>query len=300
METFAERFDVASGARTKFEPEQILLQDPANWIAGAHLEVWETTGGSELPETELYLHGIVVTNNVVPTEVRFAGGPPIAGGSVPGCVAILPAGIPYSGVGRGPARTTVFGLRTEVLAAAVRTRGARRVELKPAYGIVDTFIGEAIGVLAADVRDGCPMGSLYGDSIIAAIAAHLIRHYSADPRVDQVNLKSDNVRRERIRQHILDQLGSSLTLQDMAAALGLDLYSFSRWFKESFGVSPHQYVLEARIDRARRLLNTTALSLVDVALDCGFSSQSHLTSVFKRFMGTTPAAFRMLGGGHSD
>jgi len=297
MDTFAERLDVASGHRTKFEPQHILLQDRADWFGETHLEVWESDGGVELPETVLYLNGIVINHNIAPTEVRFAGGPPIAGGRVPGRVAILPAGLAYSGVGWAPTRTTVMGLKPQVLAAAVRTSTARSVELRPGYGVADTFIVGAMEALVEDVREGSPMGNLYGDSIIAAIAAHLVRHHSADPRIEDMEAMHDDTKRARIRQHIMDQLGSQLTLHDLSASLDLDLYSFSRWFKREFGVSAHRYVVQARVDRAKDLLTKSSLSLAQIAIDCGFSSQSHLTSVFKRYVGLTPAAYRAVSRG---
>jgi len=297
MDTFAERLDVASGARAKFEPDRIVLQDRGGWIADTHVEVWESGGHSELPETVLYLHGIVINHNIAPTEVRFAGGPPIAGASVPGRLAVLPAGLAYRGVGWAPTRITVMGLKPQVLAAAVRTRSARPVELKPAYGVADSFIEEALGALARDVREGSPMGNLYGDSIIAAVAAHRVRHHTADPRIEHGDPMQDEGRRSRIRQHILDQLGSQLTLQDLSASLDLDLYSFNRWFKREFGVSAHRYVVHARVERAKHLLQRSTTSLAEVAIDCGFSSQSHMTSVFKRYVRLTPAAFRAVSKG---
>ena len=68
--------------------------------------------------------------------------------------------------------------------------------------------------------------------------------------------------------------------------------SFTRWFSAEFGVSPHRYVMQARIERAKSLLANTTRPLSEVALDCGFSSQSHLSTVFRRFTGRTPGRFR--------
>jgi AraC family transcriptional regulator len=70
------------------------------------------------------------------------------------------------------------------------------------------------------------------------------------------------------------------------------VFSLIRWFKSSFGLPPHQFILRSRIERARALLRTAETSLVEVALQCGFNSQSHFTTAFRRLVGTTPAAYR--------
>jgi AraC family transcriptional regulator len=69
-------------------------------------------------------------------------------------------------------------------------------------------------------------------------------------------------------------------------------YHFCRAFKASMGITPHQYVLENRVEAAKRLLWTTPMSLGEVALEVGFASQSHFTGQFQARVGATPAAYR--------
>lgn len=291
METFADGVDIASGEPVKFDSVRILLQDRADWF-GACLEVWETDGDHELPETVLYQHGLVINEWMTPNEVRYAGRRLSARRIPEGAVSLTPADVPYSASSWGRTRATVVGLRPEVIAAALRMRGAREVELKPSHGIADPFIQAAVQTLAADIRDGNPLGSLYGDTVISALAAHLVRTHAADPRIEITELKSGPVERERIREFIHDRLGESLTLREISQALELDIYSFARWFKKEFGIPPHRYVLEARVERAKQLLKRSPLAIASIADECGFSSQSHLTHVFKRHVGISPAAFR--------
>lgn len=79
----------------------------------------------------------------------------------------------------------------------------------------------------------------------------------------------------------------------MAAVADLDPYSFARQFKAVTGLPPHQYVIERRIQRARRLLRADhQLDQAEVALRAGFSSQSKLSFYFKRIVGVTPRQFR--------
>ncbi len=69
-------------------------------------------------------------------------------------------------------------------------------------------------------------------------------------------------------------------------------YYFSRLFKQAMGVSPYQYVMQQRIERAKYLLRTTSLSVAEIAPQVGFSTQNQLTIQFRKFTGTTPSGYR--------
>ena len=96
----------------------------------------------------------------------------------------------------------------------------------------------------------------------------------------------------RVIEYIEEHLDGNLTLEAMAAEVELSPVYLARAFKAAFGQSPHRYVLSRRIDRAKELLRSTDMPVVDVALSAGFSSQSHLSYWFQRYLGVTPAAYR--------
>jgi AraC family transcriptional regulator len=100
-----------------------------------------------------------------------------------------------------------------------------------------------------------------------------------------------DVLRRAIR-FVHDNLDSKLKWDEMAAALGLDPFTFARRFKLGTGMTPHQYVIRCRIRRAMRLLAGDELTLADIAFEVGCSCQSHLTTLFRKHLGTTPGAFR--------
>jgi AraC-like DNA-binding protein len=91
---------------------------------------------------------------------------------------------------------------------------------------------------------------------------------------------------------ITTNLATSLRLDDIASAAGVSPFHFARLFRRSTGLSPHRYITVARIERAKRLLATQS-SIAQVAFECGFASQSYLTTVFRRHVGVTPRAFRL-------
>jgi AraC family transcriptional regulator len=100
------------------------------------------------------------------------------------------------------------------------------------------------------------------------------------------------LRLKRALDYIQANLGSEIHLEDLARAVGLSPFHFAKLFKLSTGSTPHQYVLQRRLERATELLRSAELSLSEVALECGFADQSHFANVFRRFMGVTPSQFR--------
>ena len=87
-------------------------------------------------------------------------------------------------------------------------------------------------------------------------------------------------------------LVQELSLTALAAVAQMSPYYFSRLFKQSTGLSPHQYVLQQRVEWAKRLLAEARLSITDVAQRVGFASQAHLTLVFRQRVGATPRQYR--------
>ncbi|MBV8826894.1 MAG: helix-turn-helix domain-containing protein [Bradyrhizobiaceae bacterium] len=96
----------------------------------------------------------------------------------------------------------------------------------------------------------------------------------------------------RVREYIDGRLTESISLDALAAVAELSRCHFARAFKQSVGTSPHAYVMQRRLDRAERLLAETDLSLCQVALDSGFSDQSHFSSCFRKSFGESPRSFR--------
>jgi AraC family transcriptional regulator len=113
-----------------------------------------------------------------------------------------------------------------------------------------------------------------------------------DQQAPQRNARlARDVLRRAIR-FVNDKLDSKLKWDDMAAAVGLDPFTFGRGFKLATGMTPHQYIIRCRIRRAMRLLAGEEMTLADIALEVGCSCQSHLTTLFRKHLGTTPGAFR--------
>ena len=98
----------------------------------------------------------------------------------------------------------------------------------------------------------------------------------------------------RVEDYIEANLSSSLTLDELAQQARLSTFHFAKMFRLSVGMPPHGYVAKRRVERAKQLLSSRSSGLAEIALACGYASQSHFTRAFKSDTGTTPGAWRRL------
>jgi len=166
-------------------------------------------------------------------------------------------------------------------------------ELKTAIGVRDPAINR-IGLLGREELSESGIGGrLYAESLGAALAVHLLRQYGTSPRAPAIH-KGGLASRPlmRVIEYINERLRDELNLVELSKIAKLSPHHFATAFKASTGISPHRYVIERRIDRARDLLRQKDKTISEIALAAGFSSQSHLTANFHRTTGVTPRKFR--------
>jgi AraC family transcriptional regulator len=99
-------------------------------------------------------------------------------------------------------------------------------------------------------------------------------------------------RLKRVDDIIEARLDGRLTVHEVATSLGLSTGFFNRAFKAAVGKTPHDYIVDRRVSRARVLLRTAGLGLADIAAATGFASHAHMTTQFRRRLGTTPSMLR--------
>jgi transcriptional regulator GlxA family with amidase domain len=125
---------------------------------------------------------------------------------------------------------------------------------------------------------------------IVACIGHTADEVSAGALERTPRLPGDALR--RAVRFVNENLDSKLKWDDIASIVGLDPFTFGRTFKLTTGITPHQYIIRCRLRRAMRLLTRDELTLADIALEVGCSCQSHLTTLFRKHLGTTPGAVR--------
>ncbi|MBP8270459.1 MAG: helix-turn-helix transcriptional regulator [Sphaerotilus sp.] len=170
--------------------------------------------------------------------------------------------------------------------------------LRTAHEVFDDRVSSLALQLAEEVLAGTPSGPLYARGLSIALLAVLSAHHAGSaltrPAAGQVLAPEQ---RRRIIDFVAAAFGDKLTLDRLAGELRLSPFHFARLFKASFGVTPHDYVQRVRLDAAARALQRQDdCSIAEIADRCGLSSQSHLTTLMRRHLGTTPSALRRLHG----
>jgi AraC family transcriptional regulator len=96
----------------------------------------------------------------------------------------------------------------------------------------------------------------------------------------------------RVRSFISEDLAETIRIADLAKLAGLSEFHFSRLFKNTTGLSPYAYVVDARMRAAKERLRTNGEAVLEIALAVGYSSTAHFSTAFKKHNGMTPTAFR--------
>ena len=136
-------------------------------------------------------------------------------------------------------------------------------------------------------------GALYVEALGTQLAVQLLRRYACVTSRDSVaggRLSRGQV--GRLLEYIEARLNEPISLDDLATVVEMGVCTFSRHFRETLGRAPHAFVIDRRVERAKRLLSQGDLAVKEVASSCGFADQAHLTRVFRCRLGTTPAQLR--------
>jgi AraC family transcriptional regulator len=164
-----------------------------------------------------------------------------------------------------------------------------RIELVEHRGSIDPTLHHIGMALRAGVQTGVALDPMYGEALSTALVVHLLREHGGavlGPRRQSGGLPRDKL--VRAVEYIQDQLDTDLTVSGIAQAVYMSPYHFTRLFKESTGQTPHQYVVDARVKKAKELLTTGKFTISEAAHQVGFVDQSHLSRHFKRVFGLPP------------
>jgi len=168
-----------------------------------------------------------------------------------------------------------------------------RLELVEKFAFEDGQIERLVAALHIETEAGAPTGRLFGQSLASALVVYLAQRYSTSPPIFSAHRGGmPSARLKRVLDYIGAKLDEDLSLLVLANVVGMNLYYFARLFKQSTGLSPHRYVLERRITRAKQLLHTPEMTVLEAGVRTGFGDQGNFTKVFRRFVGVTPTKFR--------
>ena len=167
------------------------------------------------------------------------------------------------------------------------------VELHDTVKAEDPAIYRTVEQIAHEAALGAAGSRLMVDSLSCQLAVQILRRHA------HVLFRecggSDGLTFEQhraVRDYVHDHLAETVSLDDLAAVTGLSRFHFARKFRATIGTTPHAFVLQQRVERARTLLERTGTPIPDIAASCGFADQPHLTREFKKRVGVTPGRYR--------
>jgi AraC family transcriptional regulator len=195
---------------------------------------------------------------------------------------------------RGPTQRLAVAIHPNLLTSALdETSHESDIELLEHWDLIDPHISALLLEMKADLNEGSPAGSLYGESLANALAVYLLKRYAV-LRQTPIAYKRGlpGYRLKRVLNYIGDNLAENLSLSQLGAVAGMSPHYFSELFKQSTGSTPHRYVLMQRIERAKQHLRHSKLSIIDIGLESGFQNPSHFARVFKKCVGIAPSGFQ--------
>jgi AraC family transcriptional regulator len=175
---------------------------------------------------------------------------------------------------------------------AYESTDTERIEFIPQFKLIDPLIQHLAYALKSELESGCVSGRLYAESVAVMLAVHLLKiNSSLKQPLQEYQGGLPGSKLTQVIEYMNEYLDQNVGLSDLAQVASMSQYHFTRLFKQSVGTTPHQYLIKQRVERAKCLLQQPDLSIADVALQCGFANQGHLSYHFKRLLNTTPRAF---------
>ena len=209
-----------------------------------------------------------------------------------GDLIINPAYVGHKSCWYGDSEFILFGFDPEVFARAIdESAQPEQIRLIPQVGTSDLLVLQ-MGLALKKVLEDNTNNRLYVDAIVNALTVHLIQYYSIrQPVLREYNGGLSRRKLEQVINYIHAKSDRDLGLQELANLVQMSPRYFSLLFKQSTGLTPHQYVIRTRVDRAKELLLQGQIPIADIAQNVGFANQSHLNLHFKRLVGVTPKQF---------
>ena len=179
----------------------------------------------------------------------------------------------------------------EALMAASDGAG-NRIELRLERELVDPRLRALATAVDVERTAGFPSGRLFLDSIEQALARALVLGYAMRDSVRVYRGGLNPVKFRKIKELVQEKMEEDLGLEEMARAVGLSAAHFSQVFRNTTGQTPHQFLLWFRVQRAKEMLRSAEMRVLDVAIACGFKTQQHFARVFRQLCGASPTEYR--------
>jgi AraC family transcriptional regulator len=197
-----------------------------------------------------------------------------------------------------PYHTLVFYLPRAALDAIADDANAPRIHdlsYEPGAGVNDDTISGLGSLLLPALSHSDQANPLFVDHVLLAVGVHVAQTYGGMRPMSRLARGGLTPWQERrAREFLLANIKRGVALREVARECGISVGHFSHAFRHTLGVAPHKWLIEQRIVLSKEKLRVDELSLSDVAAECGFSDQSHLTRVFRQAVGVSPGTWRRI------
>lgn len=276
-------------------PTQYLFLQHAAWT-GVKVHRARVMAGRMVEQADdFHKINIPISGNLRTEKISANGKVTILKGSA-GNICITPAGQAMSAVWEKPLDNMGILLEPEFVAkTAVENRFNSSFEFSDISKDKDPLIQQIGLTLLAESSSENQTGKLYADSLIQTLTLHLLKNYSNAKSISEnLNGGLSGYKLRRVEEFINENLEEDLSLAEIAEVAGLSQFHFARAFRKSTGLTPQNYLMQQRIERAKVLLAKDDLPIVEVSLRTGFKNQSHFTTLFRKFTKFTPKMWREL------
>ena len=250
----------------------------------------------EMPKTIVKQHTIGILTDIPPSTVyteRKIDGRSMVEQNVQGECIIVPAYTSHQAVWNHQGNALLIAIEPTVFAQSIHeVVNPDKVELLPQFAILDPLVYQIGVALKSTLTKHGTSSRLYAETLIHTLMIHLLEKHSVPCNSFQsTSGKLPQYKLRQIIDYIDAYLERDLSLRELGTVVKMSPYYFSRLFKETTGITPHQYIIRRRIERAKILLRHGKLSIAEIAKEVGFVDQSHLHRHFKRLVGITPKSY---------
>lgn len=192
-----------------------------------------------------------------------------------------------------PIQFIALTIEPEVMQRAAYEAIVKRVILRPEPSLSDQVIVNLMHAIYAEIRFGCPGGPLLGESLATDLSAYLLRQHTLEPiRLPYFRGGIPRTRLKRVLDYIEASLATKLRVEELAQIAEMSPWYFGKLFKESIGMTVHQYVTKRRMQQAMGLLRRKSIEINEVGAAIGIPDQSQFTRLFHKSAGITPRRYR--------
>jgi len=265
----------------------------APWRDTVRVEQFRQPTGHENLTTPLWDMVCICRSSGVTSEQRVGGEALRKFVVAPGQIYVYPAGQETYVRSTQGSECLVIQLEPRLLSAAARELGVSS-GLTRFRSSKDSQIVQIGALLEGELYSGFSSGRLFGESLGAALSAHLMHHYSdrRSSNAQELNRGLPNKTLMTAIEYIQAHASENIGLESVADAVHVSPFHFCRLFKQSTGLTPYKYVIHFRIEEAKKLLRADNLSIAEIAQQVGFQHQSHFSEAFRKITGATPSQWR--------